>query len=317
MVESVRRAPFIARDRSFPLGAKTYVIGILNLTGDSFSGDGVGSDLDAAVRAAVAIQTDGGDIVDVGAESARADVPVRAPEEEASVIGEAIHRIAQEIDIAISADTYKGPVADASMQAGAHIINDIGGFMNDTSTAEVAAKFGAGLVINYTLERPKVRPSAPPVYDDLISAHLRFFQDRVATARRLGVHETSLIIDPGIAFGKSHDEDLQVLRHLEDFLPLGLPVLVAASRKHFIGSVLELPPLERDEATVVVTAVSIANGADFVRVHNVRANVRAARMTDALVRGRPGDFAASATSWPWAAGVQPAPGTSIQKKMGA
>ncbi|MHB8377458.1 MAG: dihydropteroate synthase, partial [Dehalococcoidia bacterium] len=197
-----------ARDRRLPIGARTYIMAILNLTDDSFSHDGTGADLDAAVRRAVQAAEDGADIIDIGAESARADVPVRDAGEEAQVAGEAVRRIAREVDLAISADTYKGPVAEAALQAGAHIINDIGGFMYDTATAEAAAKHGAALVINYTHERPKVRPSEPPRYDDLIAAHQAFFRDRIATARRAGVADASLIIDPGIAFGKSHDEDL-------------------------------------------------------------------------------------------------------------
>ena len=312
MTAPVTRAPLQARDCLFPLDSKTYVMAILNLTSDSFSGDGVGADLDAAVRAAVAAQTQGADIIDVGAESARADVAVRDVDEEAQLLGEAVRRIVREVDLAISADTYKGPVAEAALQAGAHIVNDIGGFMNDTSTATAAAKYGAALVVNYTYERPKIRPAEPPQYDDLIAAHMRFFQDRMAIARKLGVSEASLILDPGIAFGKSHDEDLQVLRRLEEFRILGRPLLVAASRKHFIGSVLGLPPSDRDEATAAITALAIASGADIVRVHNVRANVRAARMADALVRGRPGDFAADGDSWPWAAQAQRIPGTTIE-----
>ncbi len=300
-----------ARDRRLPIGARTYIMAILNLTDDSFSHDGTGADLDAAVRRAVQAAEDGADIIDIGAESARADVPVRDAGEEAQVAGEAVRRIAREVDLAISADTYKGPVAEAALQAGAHIINDIGGFMYDTATAEAAAKHGAALVINYTYERPKVRPSEPPRYDDLIAAHQAFFRDRIATARRAGVADASLIIDPGIAFGKSHDEDLEVLRRLPEFCALGHPLLVAASRKHFIGSVQGLPPEQRDEATAAVTALCIAGGADIVRVHDVRGNVRAARVADAIVRGRPGDYAATAASWPWWSRATPIAGTTI------
>jgi dihydropteroate synthase len=301
-----------ARDRTLPLGASTYVMAILNLTNDSFSGDGVGTDLDAAARLAVQAQADGADIVDVGAESARADVPVRDAEEEAENVARAIVRIAAETDLLISADTYKGAVARAALDAGAHMINDIGGLMHDTETADAAARAGAALVINYTYERPKVRPSAPPQYTDLIGEHVAFLRERARTAQDHGVARESLVVDPGIAFGKSHDEDLEVMRRLGEFRKLGYPILVAASRKHVIGTVTGLPPEERDEATVAVTALSIAQGADIVRVHNVRANVRAARMADAIVRGRPGDYAATAQSWPWAEGANPIPGTTIE-----
>ena len=212
----------------------------------------------------------------------------------------------------VSVDTYKGPVAAAAVQAGAHIINDIGGFMYGPATAGVAASSGAALVINYTYERPKIRPAEPPRYDDLIASHVDFFYDRMHTARAAGVSDEQIILDPGIAFGKSHDEDLEVLRHLADFTALGRPLLVAASRKHFIGSVSGLPPDQRDEATAAVTALNIAFGADIVRVHDVRTTVRAARIADAIVRGRIGDFTATPASWPWAPSAAPVPGTTIE-----
>jgi dihydropteroate synthase len=301
-----------ARDRRLPLGARTYVMAILNLTDDSFSRDGVGDDEDAAVRRAVQAQQDGADIIDVGAESARADVPARDAREEAELVAERIARIAREVDLVVSADTYKGAVAEAALQAGAHMVNDIGGFMDGHATADAAARHGAALVINFTYERPKMRPAAPPRYDDLIGAHLRFFEGRIATARRAGVADDAIVIDPGIAFGKSHDEDLQVLRRLAEVRALGRALLVAHSRKHFIGSVLGVAPEDRDAATTSVTALAIAGGADIVRVHDVSANVQAARIADAIVRGRAGDYAASANSWPWWSRATPIAGTTIQ-----
>ena len=294
-----------------PLGARTYVMAILNLTDNSFSGDGTGADIDAAARRAAQAAADGADIIDVGAESARADVPVRAAGEEAQFVGEVVRRIAAETGILISADTYKQPVAEAALQAGACIVNDIGGFMYDTGTAQAAAKYGAALVINYTYERPKIRPAVPPHYDDLIGAHATFFRDRIAKAEAAGVATESLLLDPGIAFGKSHDEDLEVLRRLGAFRALGHPLLVAASRKHFIGSVTGLPPHARDEATAAVTALNIAYGADIVRVHDVRTTVRAARIADAIVRASPGAYAATPESWPWWSEAQPIAGTTI------
>jgi dihydropteroate synthase len=306
------RATLVARDRVLPLGGKTYVMAILNLTDDSFSGDGVGSDLDAAARRAAGAQRDGADIIDIGGESARADAPLRDAAEEAELVATAVRRVTAECDLVISADTYKAEVAEAALQAGAHIINDIGGLKYGTGTAEAAARFGAGLVINYASELPKIRPAEPPLFGNLIGEHLAFLREQVAVATASGVAEASLVVDPGIAFGKSHDEDLEVLRRLREFRALGRPVLVAASRKHFIGSVLGLPPDERMEATVAVTALSIAAGADIVRVHDVAANVQAARMADAIVRGRAGDFAPVEGSWPWAAGAAPIPGTTIE-----
>jgi dihydropteroate synthase len=309
------RPPLIARGCELPMGARTYVMAILNLTGDSFSGDGTGDDIDAAARRAVAAEAEGADIIDIGGESARSDVPVRDADEEAQLVARVIERIARETDAIISADTYKRPVAEAAMQAGAHILNDIGGFKHGTGTAEVAARYGAALVLNYTLRGPKSRPESPPEYGDLIGEHLAFLRGRTAMAIDAGVSPRSLIADPGIAFGKSHDEDLEVLRRLGEFRALGLPLLVAASRKHFIGSVTGLPPHERDEATAAVTALNVAYGADIVRVHDVRTTVRAVRIADAIVRGRAGDYAATPESWPWASGAQPIPGTRIGESI--
>lgn len=287
---------------------------ILNLTADSFSGDGIGRDLGAAARRASQAAEEGADIVDIGAESARADVPVENASQEAEVIARTVERVAAESGLLVSVDTYKPAVADAGLRAGAHIINDIGGFMHGTGTAEAAARHDAAIVVNYTYERPKVRPSEPPVYDDLIAAHVAFLRERVEMATGAGVAPESVIIDPGIAFGKSHDEDLEVLRRLGDFRAVGKPLLVAASRKHFIGSVTGLPPQERDEATVAVTALSIAGGADIVRVHDVRANVQATRIADAIVRGRAGDYAATPESWPWWREASPIDGTTIRRR---
>jgi dihydropteroate synthase len=288
-----------------PIGEKTYVMGIVNLTPDSFSGDGVGRDVPAAVERAKRLVAEGADIVDIGAESARADVPVADPREEIAAIVPVVERLSRETDVLISVDTYKPVVAEAAVRAGAHIVNDIGGFKYGTGTAEVAARYGAALVLNYTYERPKVRPSRPPVYADLIAEHLAFLQERIEMALRAGMPEEALIVDPGIAFGKSHDEDLEVLRSLDRVRALGRPLLVAASRKHFIGAVLGLPPQERVEGTAAVVALAIARGADIVRVHDVRAMSRVARMADAIVRGRLGDYAPGEGSWPWPAGVTP------------
>jgi len=206
-----------ARDRRLPLGERTYVMAILNLTDDSFSGDGVGSDVDRAIRRAVDAEEQGADIVDIGGESARADVPVRDASEEAAFVAEVIARVSTEVGIVISVDTYKGVVAEATLEAGAQMINDIGGLAYDDSTASAAAKYGAALVMNYTASPPKVRPMAPPRYEDVVAAHLAFFRTGIERAKRAGVGAESIVLDPGIAFGKSHDEDLQVLRRLVEF----------------------------------------------------------------------------------------------------
>ncbi|HLZ71571.1 MAG TPA: dihydropteroate synthase [Dehalococcoidia bacterium] len=308
--------PLLCGDRVLPIGRRTYVMGILNLTDDSFSGDGLLGRLDGAVERGRQFVADGADILDVGGESARADVRALTADEEIARVVPVIERLVREADAVVSIDSYKEAVVEAAVAAGARLINDIGGFKLDAGTARVAARRGVPLVINFTFERPKIRPAEPPRYADLIGEHLAFFRERIETATALGVPRSQLVLDPGIAFGKSHDEDLTVLRRLSEFRVLGLPLLVAASRKHFIGSVLGLPPEDRLEGTAAVTAMAIAGGADLVRVHDVRAMARVARMADALVRARPGDFAANADSWPWAATAQIVPGTTIVRRDG-
>ncbi len=303
--------PLRCGDRELPLGRRTYVMGILNVTDDSFSGDGLLGEMDAAVERGRRFVADGAAILDVGGESARADVRALTPDEEIARVVPVIERLSREVDAVISIDSYKEAVVEAAVRAGARLINDIGGFKLDTGTARVAARYGVPLVINYTYERPKIRPAEPPHYADLIGAHLAFFRERIETAVALGVRRSQLVLDPGIAFGKSHDEDLTVLRRLGEFRALGLPLLVAASRKHVIGSVLGLPPEDRVEGTAAVVALAIAAGADIVRVHDVRAMARVARMADAIVRAEPGDFAPTAESWPWAASARAIPGTTI------
>lgn len=305
--------PLICGDRVLEFGRRTYIMGILNVTDDSFSGDGLLGDAAAIVARARRFVAEGADILDVGGESARADVRSLGEEEEIARVAPVIERLVAEVDAVVSIDSYKPAVVEAAVRAGARLVNDIGGFKLGTGTAEVAARFGVPLVINFTYERPKVRPASPPVYDNLIGEHLAFFRERIAMAVATGVPAEQLVVDPGVAFGKSHDEDLEVLRRLRDFTVLGRPILVAASRKHLIGSVLGLPPEERLEGTAAITAISIANGADIVRVHDVLAMARVARMTDALVRAQPGDFAPTPASWPWAANAAPISGTTIRR----
>lgn len=281
---------------------RTLVMAIINLTDDSFSGDGVGADIDAAVRRAARAVEDGAAIIDIGGESARADVPIRDEQEEIDRVVPAIERIAAELDVVVSADTWKPAVAEAAARAGATLLNDIGGLKLGPGMAEVAARYGVPLVLNHTWMRPKVRPPAPPVYDDVLDAVYAFLQDRIAEATALGVAANQLVVDPGVAFGKSHDEDLEVMRRLGELRALGCPILLAHSRKHVIGSALGgLPPEERLEGTLAAAALAVAAGADIVRVHDVRAVARTVRMADALVRAEPGAFAPTRESWPFPA----------------
>jgi dihydropteroate synthase len=281
------------------------IMGILNLTDDSFSGDGVGRDIGAACAAAERLRAAGADIIDVGAESARADRPVLDPEAEAEVVGRAVEALTREGHV-VSSDTYKPAVARAALAAGAELVNDISGLTLGAGAAVEAAAAGAGYVLNYSYSVPKRRPDAPPVYGDVVVETVAWMERRLEELRAAGLARAQVAIDPGIAFGKSHDEDLQVIRRIGELGTFGLPVLLAHSRKNFIGSVGGLPPAERDLETHVVSALAFAQGVRIFRVHDVAGARRALAMAEAVAARGPGAFAPGDGSWPWRAGASAA-----------
>jgi dihydropteroate synthase len=283
--------PSTVGDRSFRWGDRTFVMGIINATPDSFSGDGVlagpapgrtptdaGDAVELAVVIARRMVADGADILDVGGESTRpGHQPVAADEEIRRVVPVIGAIRAAMPDVPISVDTTKVSVADAAVAAGADLINDVWGVGDDDSLARLAATRGTPLVVMHNRDEPRYRQLMPEIIDDLRAA-----LDR---ALRLGVAWDNLIVDPGFGFGKTPDHNLELLRELGSLRALGRPILLGASRKSTLGRVLDLGPEERLEATLATTALGIAGGADIVRVHDVRANVRAARMADAIIRG--------------------------------
>jgi dihydropteroate synthase len=281
---------------------RPLLMGILNLTGDSFSGDGVGGDAGAARRRANELRAAGAAIIDVGGESARADRPVREAEEEAEAVARAVEALTSEGHV-LSVDTYKPPVARAAVVAGASIVNDISGLTLSLGAAAVAAQHGAGYVLNYSFSEPKKRPPAPPVYGDVVSETLGWMFSRVQRLESAGLARESIVIDPGIAFGKSHDEDLQVIRRIGEFTSLGLPLMLAHSRKNFLGSITGGQPHTRDLETHVVSALAYAQGARIFRVHDVEGARRALEVADAIVTQQAGAFAPNGETWPWRAGA--------------
>ena len=268
--------------RTFAWGERTYIMGILNVTPDSFSNDGVGEDVDAAVRQAVRFQQDGADIIDIGGESTRpASVygktdPVSTDQEMARVIP-VIESVARETDLPISVDTYKAAVATAAVEAGASMINDVWAFQRDSDMAAVAADTGAAVVLMHNQIGTK--------YDDLVPDVIDSLRKRVDAAVEGGVDGNQIVIDPGMGFGKTAQHNLEILRRLDEIAALGFPLLVGMSRKSTIGYVLNLPVDQRMEGTAAAVALSIAGGADIVRVHDVKEMARVARMTDAVIRG--------------------------------
>jgi dihydropteroate synthase len=282
---------------TLPVGHRTLVMGIINVTDDSFAGGGHLANPRAAIDQAQRFVQEGADIIDIGGESARADVPVVREEEEIERVVPVIQYLAPQIEVPISIDTYKPKVAEAALRAGATMVNDISGLTLGPGTAEVAARYNVPLVINHTYEKPKVRPSSPPHYDDLMGSIIEFLSERMEMAQKSGVRIGQIVVDPGVAFGKSHEQDLEVIRRLGELRLLRRPILLALSRKHFIGSVLDVPAEDRLEGTIAAAALGVANGADIIRAHDVLQVARAVRVADAVVRPT-NRFAPTETSWP-------------------
>ena len=282
------RSTLRCRGIDLPIGERTLVMGILNVTPDSFSGDGLaaagGVDLDALAARARAMVADGADLLDVGGESTRPGAEDVTIEEELDRVVPAVERLVREVGVPLSVDTQKPAVARAALRAGAHVVNDVTGLHGDPALAELAAEFGAPVVAMHIQGRPRTMQRSPR-YADLISEIADYLTESVATAVRAGVPRDQVVVDPGIGFGKTLEHNLEIIRRLGELRALGQPILLGASRKAFIGRILgDLPPAERVEGTVATTVLAIAQGVDIVRVHDVRANARAARVADAVVR---------------------------------
>ena len=267
---------------TFKWGSRTYVMGVINATPDSFSGDGVGSNVDAALAQARLFEREGADIIDVGGESTRppsiyaGSEPVPVDKELDRVLP-IIRTVTEETAIPVSIDTYKAEVARRAIEAGASMINDVWALQRDPDMAGTAAELGVPVVLMHN----QVHTDYDDVVPDVIS-RLSWLADRAVEA---GVRRDDIVLDPGMGFGKTAQHNLEILRRLDEFRAAGLPLLVGMSRKSTIGYVLDLPVDERLEGTAATVALSIAGGADIVRVHDVREMVRVARMSDAVVRG--------------------------------
>ncbi|MEA1958653.1 MAG: dihydropteroate synthase [Chloroflexota bacterium] len=252
-------------------------MGILNITSDSFSGDGVGDDVEGAVLRAGRFVEEGADIIDVGGESTRPDSSPISIEEEIDRVIPVIERLSIEVDVPISIDTYKSEVARRALEAGADMINDVWGLRRDPELADLAAQYNVPLVITANQRETS--------YDDVISAVIDSLTEGINLALEAGVQWQNIIVDPGIGFGKTLEGNLEVLRRLGELRSIGRPILLGTSRKSMIGMVLDLPADERLEGTASTVAIGIANGADIVRVHDVLQMKRVAVMADAVVRG--------------------------------
>lgn len=263
--------------REFRWGERTYIMGIINLTPDSFSGDGLGSDIEAAMAQAWRYVGEGADIIDVGGESTRPGAEPVSPAEEVYRVIPVLERIARDIPLPVSIDTYKVEVAKRALEAGAGMINDVWGLKREPELARLAAEAGVPLILT-----SNQRDSG---CQNIIAEVTSSLKKSIDLALEGGVAWENIIIDPGIGFGKTLEQNLEILRRFEEFKSLGRPLLLGTSRKSVIGLVLDLPPEERLEGTAATLAVGIAKGADIVRVHEVRQMVRVCLMSDAIIRG--------------------------------
>ncbi|HHV61502.1 MAG TPA: dihydropteroate synthase [Firmicutes bacterium] len=264
-------------------GSKTYIMGILNVTPDSFSDGGKYLDPDRAVARARELVEYGADIIDVGGESTRPGSDPVPEEEEIARVIPVVERLVREVPVPISVDTCKSGVARRALEAGAHIINDISALRFDPGLGSLVAQYDVPVILMHMQGMPKDM-QVNPHYDDVIREIYDFLRESIKRALDLGVKRENIIIDPGIGFGKTTEHNLEILRRLDEFRSLGRPILVGTSRKSFIGNVLGLPVDQRVEGTAATVALAIARGVDIVRVHDVREMVRVARMADAILR---------------------------------
>ena len=261
--------------RRFEWGSRTYVMGIVNVTPDSFSGDGLGEDLAGAVAQGMRMVQEGADFLDVGGESTRpGHVPVSTAEEISRTVS-VVRRLSRESRVPVSIDTYKLEVAEAGVAAGAVIVNDIWGLTRSPAIANLAAKNECALVVMHNQEGTEYA-------GDLMTEIKRFLRESARLAVEAGIPRERVIIDPGIGFGKTADHNWIVMRRLEELRELGLPILIGTSRKSFIGKLLDLPVGERVEGTAATVAAAVLRGADIVRVHDVEAMTRVARVADQM-----------------------------------
>jgi len=265
-------------DTEFRWGERTYVMGILNLSPDSFSGDGLGGDIEAVLVQARRLVADGADIIDIGGESTRpGSEPVSVNEELRRVIP-AIERLAGELSVPLSIDTYKSAVASGAVKAGARMINDVWGLKQDPRLAQVATEAGVPIIL--------VSNQRDTACRDIIAEVISSLERSISLAIKAGVAGQNIIIDPGIGFGKSVEQNLEIIHRLAELRVLGRPILLGTSRKFMISRASD----QRLEATAATVAIGIANGADMVRVHDVQQMVPVCRLSDAIIRGRSVEF---------------------------
>lgn len=272
------RPPFIlnCRGKLLEIGRRTLIMGILNVTPDSFSDGGKYFEPGQAMERARQMVEEGADLIDLGGESTRPGSSPVDLEEELKRVLPALEKLLQEVEVPVSVDTYKAEVARQALEMGAHIINDQWALRADQEMARVVARYEAPLIMMHNQRETD--------YQDLMGDIIRYFRESLKIAELAGIEKEKIIIDPGIGFGKTTDQNLKVMKKLRELACLGQPILIGTSRKSMIGNTLKLPVDERLEGTAATIALGIAYGVDIVRVHDVKEMVRVVRMTDAIVR---------------------------------
>lgn len=262
-------------NRMFDLENDCYIMGILNVTPDSFSDGGKWNDIEKAKQHTADMINEGASIIDVGGESTRPGHVQISIQEEIERVVPAIEMIKQNFDIPVSIDSYKSQVVEAALQAGADLVNDIWGLKYDRRVADLIARYQVPCCLMHNREKAE--------YNDFLADMCQDMRDSVAIAKEAGISDSQIILDPGVGFGKTYEHNLMAINHLEYLVDLGYPVLLATSRKSVIGLTLDLPADQRVEGTLVTTVLGVQKRASFVRVHDVKENLRAIRMTQAIL----------------------------------
>ncbi len=281
MVNNTVAAVYKFGSVSYNLNARTHIIGILNVTPDSFSDGGLFYDIEKAVKRGMEMVEQGADFIDVGGESTRPGSESISDEEELRRVIPVIERLAKATNVPISIDSYKSSVVERALSSGALIVNDISGLHFDTRLAEITARNSASIILMHIKGTPRTMQQNP-VYENVIEEISSYLEEGISRARNAGIEQ--IIVDPGMGFGKKFEHNIEIFQKLQEFHRFGYPVLVGPSRKSFIGTILDLPIGQRLEGTAAAVAVSIMNGANIVRVHDVKEIKRVAQTVDAIVR---------------------------------
>lgn len=266
------------RGHKIDIGSRTYIMGILNVTPDSFSDGGKFTEMDTAIKHAKQMVSDGADIIDIGGESTRPGAAKVGVEEEIVRVIPIVEKMVKEIDAPISVDTYKAKVADEALKVGAHMINDVWGLQREPEIANVVAKYDVPVCIMHNQEGTEYS-------EDIIEAMKKFFDKSLQIAKEAGIKDKNIILDPGIGFGKTVEQNIHVMNRLHELNSLGYPILLGTSRKSMIGKILDLPSEERVEGTLSTSVIGIMYGCEIVRVHDIKENLRAIKVADAITRG--------------------------------